>query len=60
MPGPSSPDGVAIRVSRAPSCPASTFSLFSVVCMPPICMASACAASLPEYISSPCNRSLME
>ena len=55
MPGPSSPDGVATRVSRPPSLAASTLIFSHAVGIPPSCMANACAASLPECISSPCS-----
>src|ERR1700757_3925303 len=55
MPGPSSPDGVATRVSWPPSLAASTLIFSTACCIPPSCMASACAASLPECMSSPCS-----
>ncbi|CKQ46985.1 Uncharacterised protein [Mycobacterium tuberculosis] len=55
MPGPSSPDGVATRVSRPPSLAASRLIFSSAAGMPPSCLASAYAASLPECISSPCS-----
>lgn len=52
MPGPSSPDGVAARVSLAPSRSASAFILLTATSTPPTAVASACATSLPERISS--------
>src|SRR6516225_7041691 len=55
MPGPSSPDGVATRVSWPPSLAASTLIFSTACCIPPSCMASAWAASLPECISRPCS-----
>ena len=60
MPGPSRPDGVATRVSWPPSLSARSLIFPRVVSIPPICAASACAASLPEYMSRPCSRSLIE
>jgi hypothetical protein len=48
MPGASSPDGLATLVSSMPSWPAAVFILSTVAGIPPSCMASACAASLPD------------
>ena len=53
MPGPSSPDGVAGRVSSAPSCRAFSVIAATVAASPPIARASACAVSLPELSSRP-------
>ena len=57
MPGPSSPDGVAGRVSSAPSWWASSDMSATVAASPPSARASACAASLPELSSSPSSSS---
>ena len=53
MPGPSSPDGVAGRVSSAPSSRAVSVMAASVAASPPRARASASAVSLPEFSSSP-------
>jgi len=43
-----SPDGLATLVSSMPSWPAAVFILSTAAGIPPSCMASACAASLPD------------
>src|SRR6201998_202123 len=55
MPGPSNPDGGGTPVSWPPSLAASTLIFSTACCIPPSCVASAWAASLPECISSPCS-----
>jgi hypothetical protein len=53
IPGPSRPDGVAGRVSRAPCCWAVAVIAASAAASPPSARASASAASFPELSTAP-------
>ncbi len=52
-PGPSNPDTVAALVSSAPRAAAIAFMSATVFAVPPLALARAWAASLPEFIIMP-------